>query len=97
MDNTYSGSYKISADILSFEKGTEHYDNVRAIRLDSDGYSLRIMSDYLPMIGELRGNMTIMFADSEVVYENITGFYRHAHNNFEFIIKDKLNVRTNSV
>ena len=97
MDNTNTGRYKISADILSFEKGTEHYDNVKAIRLDSDRYSLRIMSDYLPMIGELKGNMTIMFADSEVVYENIRGFYRHAHNEFEFIIKDRMNARTGNI
>ena len=94
MDNSNIAKYKITADILSFEKGTEHYENVRAIRLDSDGYSLRIMSDYLPMIGELKGDMTILFADSEIVYENIRGFYRHAHNNFEFIIKDRINART---
>lgn len=97
MDNTNTGNYKISADILSFEKGTEHYENVKAIRLDSEGYSLRIMSDYLPMIGELKGNMSIMFENSEIVYENIRGFYRHAHNEFEFIIKDKMNVRTDNI
>ena len=29
MDNSNLAKYKITADILSFEKGTEHYEDIR--------------------------------------------------------------------
>ena len=91
MDETNSRN-KISADILSFEKGMEHFEGINRIRLSSDKYKLLIMSDYLPMIGELHGDMTIVFGeDNEKTYRNIHGFYRHAHNEFEFILKGRIN------
>lgn len=85
---------KIIADVLSFENGMEHYDHVNRIRLNSKDYKLLIMSDYIPMIGELKGDMIITMGDgTEKLYTNIHGFYRHAHNEFEFILKGKINAQ----
>lgn len=81
---------QITADILSFEKGAEHYNELKAIKLNSDRYKLLIMSDYLPMIGELKGDMILVPVEGqEIVYKNITGFYLHSNNKFEFILKEK--------
>lgn len=84
----------ITADILSFEKGTEHYEGLKAIRLNSEKYKLLIMSDYLPMIGELKGDMILVPAEGkEILYRNVSGFYRHSRNEFEFILKERFDGR----
>ena len=94
MDSKGFVKNKITADILSFEKGAEHYENLKAIKLNSDRYKLLIMSDYLPMIGELNGDMILVpESGEEVVYRRISGYYRHSHNEFEFILKEKLDDR----
>jgi len=80
---------KIAADILSFEKGAEHFENLKAIRVKSKNYNLLIMEDYMPLIGEIEGNLSLVDDDGNSVdYTTVTGYYRHSHNQFEFIVKD---------
>lgn len=80
---------KISADILSLEKGLEHFDGLKAIRIVSKTYNLLIMDDYLPIIGEIDGDLFLISKD-EVVKEmkGVIGFYKHSKNNFEFVLKE---------
>ena len=46
------------------------------------------MEDYLPIIGDINGNITIEMNDDVVVKENIIGYYMHKNNTFELIIKE---------
>jgi len=85
---------KITADILSFENGLEHFVGLKAVRIVSKTYNLLIMDDYLPIIGEIEGDL-FLISPKEVVKElrNVNGFYRHSKNNFEFILKGYLSDR----
>lgn len=79
---------KISADILSLQNGLEHYEGLKAIRIVSKTYNLLIMDDYLPLIGEIDGDL-FLISETDVVREmkGIVGFYKHSKNNFEFVLK----------
>ena len=79
---------KISADILSLEKGVEHFEGLKAIRIVSKTYNLLIMDDYLSLIGEIEGDL-FLISPNEIVreYRGVSGFYKHSKNTFEFILK----------
>lgn len=80
--------YKIIAKVVSLQKGFSNYENVKAIKIISKQYNLMIMEDYLPVIGEIEGNVIIMLEENNIEYKNIKGFYKHAHNEFELLIKE---------
>lgn len=89
-DNKQFTRYKIKADILSLEKGIEHFEGLKAIRIVSKTYNLLIMDDYLSLIGEIDGDL-FLISPTEVVreFKNIQGFYRLSKNTFEFILKNR--------
>lgn len=80
--------HKIVAKIFSMKDGYSEYKNVRAIKIISDKYNILIMEDYLPVIGEIKGNVSIVFDDKVEEIPNIRGFYKHSHNEFELLIKE---------
>ena len=79
---------KINAKIFSLEKGYEDLRELKSIRIKSKTYNLLIMEDYLPLIGEIEGNITFVFEDNEETLNDINAYYRHSHNEFELLIKD---------
>lgn len=80
---------KINAKIFSIVKGYKAYENCDAIKIKSNGYNLLIMEDYLPVIGQIDGNITFVLGDNEQTLQDINGYYRHAHNEFELLIKSE--------
>ena len=80
--------YKIIAKVVSLQKGFSNYESVKAIKIISKQYNLMIMEDYLPVIGEIEGNVIIMLEENNIEYKNIKGFYKHSHNEFELLIKE---------
>ena len=83
----YAG--KISAKIISFSKGFDVIDEVKRIRISSKDYSLLIMEDYMSVIGEIEGDLTVMGSDFTYEYKGIKGFYKHAYNEFEILISEE--------
>ena len=82
---TYS---RISADILSFEKGVEHFDGLKAIRIVSRTYNLLILVGYLSLIGEIDGDLFLISDEGTIrEFRGVTGFYKHSKDAFEFILK----------
>ena len=79
---------KIKVKLFTVTDGLVEYDDVKLIRIKSDKYNLLIMEDYLPIIGDINGNITIEMNDDVVVKENIIGYYMHKNNTFELIIKE---------
>ena len=78
---------RINAKIFSIVKGYKELEECDAIKIVSDKYNLLIMEDYLPVIGEVNGDITFVVNGEQQLYKGITGFYRHAHNEFELLIK----------
>lgn len=72
--------------------GNEMYTigNIRSIKVVDKDYNLLIMRDYLPVIGQINGSVTIE-ANSTTHYDNIEAFYALSHNIFNLIIKEHKN------
>lgn len=77
---------RIHARIASFDEGLEVFDEVRMVRVKSNDHTLLIMEDYLPVLGEVRGSVSLIRDDDERVYQVAHGFYLHSHNNFSLIV-----------
>lgn len=81
----------IVVKILSMKKGLIEYHDVQFIRITSKNNHLIIMKDYLPIIGEVIGNVEIERENSVEKLENIVGYYIHKHNEFKLFIKEEEN------
>lgn len=78
----------INVKILSVKKGLLAYEDVQFIRIKSKKYTLIIMKDYLPIIGEIEGNIEIETLKETIQLENIVGYYIHKHNEFNLFLKE---------
>ena len=78
----------IIVKILSLKEGLIEYTDVDLIRIVSKDYNLMIMKDYLPIIGEIKGNIEIIRKKQSIKLEDITAYYIHKHNEFNLFIKE---------
>lgn len=78
----------ITVKVFDLKKGLVIYNNIKYIRLVSKDYNLLIMEDYLPIIGEITGNIDITGSDVDISFENITAFYMNSKNVFNLMIKE---------
>ena len=83
-DNDDNG---ILVKVLSMQDGLVEYENVEFIRITSQKYTLLIMKDYLPIIGEIKGKVEMQSKNVSIKIENITAYYMHKHNEFNLFIK----------
>lgn len=80
---------KMKVKILNIQKGLKTYENVSIIKIKSKKYNLSIMEDYLPVIGEIDGDVEIISIDNFVKLTNIIGYYMLKHNEFKLFIKEE--------
>lgn len=80
---------KMKVKILNIQKGLTTYDNVSMIKVKSKKYNLSIMEDYLPVIGEIDGDVEIIAINDFVKLTNIIGYYMLKHNEFKLFIKEE--------
>ena len=80
---------KMKVKILNIQKGLKTYDNVSIIKIKSKKYNLSIMEDYLPVIGEINGDVEIISIDNFVKLTNIIGYYMLKHNELKLFIKEE--------
>lgn len=80
---------KMKVKILNIQKGLTIYDNVSMIKVKSKKYNLSIMEDYLPVIGEIDGDVEIIAINDFVKLTNIIGYYMLKHNEFKLFIKEE--------
>jgi hypothetical protein len=78
--------------IISFRDGFQMFHNVRMARIKSRDYNLLIMVDYMPVLGELDGSMTIVSESQEVVFENLKCFYVMKNNVLKVLIREDSHV-----
>jgi len=86
IDEKQSG---IQVSLLNLKNGLTEYQDVTHIKITSKTYNIIIMKDYLPLIGEVEGNVEISKEGEIIKLDNITGYYIHKHNKFDLFIKDK--------
>lgn len=80
---------KMKVKILNIQKGLQTYDNVSIVKIKSKKYNLSIMEDYLPVIGEVDGDVEIIAIDNFIKLTNIIGYYMLKHNEFRLFIKEE--------
>ena len=68
--------------------GLVEYEDVKIVRIVSKDYNLLIMKDYLPIIGEIDGNVDIKSDKQEVNLKNIRAFYMNSNNEFNLMIRE---------
>mgnify|MGYP001150139092 FL=1 len=68
--------------------GLKEYQNVKIVRIVSKDYNLLIMKDYLPIIGEIEGNVDIKSDNEEINLKNIKAFYMNSNNEFNLMIRE---------
>ena len=79
----------INVKVLSMKNGLVEYDDVQFIRILSKKYNLIILKDYLPVIGEIRGDIEIERLKETIKLQNIVGYYIHKHNQFNLFLRDE--------
>ncbi len=79
----------IIVKVLSMKNGLVEYDDVQFIRILSKKYNLIILKDYLPVIGEIRGDIEIERLKETIKLQNIVGYYIHKHNQFNLFLRDE--------
>jgi len=80
----------IKGTVISLERGYEHVDGLKAVRIVSKTYNILIMADYVPIIGEVKGSVALIANDGTArLYDKVHGFYRHSKNEFTFLLEGK--------
>lgn len=79
---------KMTARIIRMEDGVRELQEVSLIRIKSREYNLLIMEDYMPVIGEIDGNVAILWAGGEYSAEGIKGFFSHRKNLFSLMLSE---------
>ena len=79
---------KMTARIISMEEGLREFFQVKLIRVKSREYNLLIMEDYMPVIGEIDGSVTIVTEEEEYKSGEIRGFFSHQKNLFSLMISE---------
>ena len=86
-DVNYPGD-GIKVRIFDLNKGLVEYEHIKIIRILSKDYNLLIMQDYLPIIGEIEGDIDIKNEELNLTYNNIEAFYVNSNNVFNLMIRE---------
>lgn len=79
----------MSVKLLNINTGLTEYENVKFIKIKSKQYNLLIMQDYLPIIGEIDGNVKIETISETIELNNIRGYFMNKKNQFNLFIKEE--------
>lgn len=80
---------EIVAKVLDIENGFATYRDVRAIRIKSKKFTLLVMHNYAPTLGEVDGSVDILVKDDEIHYEHIQAYFEFNENKFTLLIKGR--------
>ena len=79
----------ILVNVFELETGLTTYKDCEYIRIIDEKYNLLVMLDYTPIIGELNGNVDIMYNGKEIHYKNIKASYMNSNNVFNLMIQGR--------
>lgn len=75
--------------VLNIKDGLKLYQDVHCIRINHQSEKLIIMKDYMPIIGEVNGEVIIEMKDETVKLSNIIGYYMNYQNQFNLFLKEE--------
>ena len=78
----------IRVKIFSLQSGLEILENVKVIRIKSKDYNLLIMPDYMPLLGEIQGNIDFENSENSKSLKNINAYYMNTNNEFSLIVRE---------
>lgn len=78
----------IKVKIFSLQSGLEILENVKIIRIKSKDYNLLIMPDYMPLLGEIQGNIDFENSENSKSLKNINAYYMNTNNEFSLIVRE---------
>ncbi len=79
----------LTVAVLDIKEGYRSFNNVRYINIKSKNYTVLIMRDYIPTVGDIVGDVSICLEDDEIYYKNIRGFYHVSNNNVVLLINPR--------
>ena len=77
----------LTVNVFDLKTGLTTYENANYVRITSSDYNLLIMLDYMPIIGELKGNVDIKTPEGELHIKNIKASYMNSNNVFNLMIQ----------
>ena len=78
----------IRVRIFTLSSGLEVLEGVKIIRIKSKNYNLLIMPDYMPILGDVQGNIDFENTDETRSLTNINAYYVNSNNKFSLIIRE---------
>ena len=81
-------SSDIKVRVFDMEDGLLEYENIKSVRIVSKDYNLLIMKDYMPIIGEINGNVDIIGQDTNISFKKFKAFYTNNNNIFNLMIEE---------
>ena len=81
-------SSDIKVRVFDMDDGLLEYENIKSVRIVSKDYNLLIMKDYMPIIGEINGNVDIIGQDTNISFKKIKAFYTNNNNIFNLMIEE---------
>ncbi len=88
MKNETKDLQNIVVQLLNINGDVKQYDDVKFIRIRSKKYNLIIMKDYLPIIGEIQGEIEIGREKENIDMKKVSGYFMHKHNKFNLFYLD---------
>lgn len=78
----------ITVQLLNIAGDVKLYEDVKFIKIRSQKYNLIIMRDYLPIIGEIQGEIQIGREKEDINIKKVRGYFMHKHNKFNLFYLD---------
>lgn len=88
MKNKAEEMQNIVVQLLNINGDVKQYDDVKFIKIRSKKYNLIIMKDYLPIIGEVQGDIEIGRDKESIDMKKVKGYFMHKHNKFNLFYLD---------
>ena len=88
MKNKTEEMQNIVVQLININGDVKQYDDVKFIKIRSKKYNLIIMKDYLPIIGEIQGNIEIGREKEKIDMKKVRGYFMHKHNKFNLFYLD---------
>lgn len=80
----------ILVKVFNLSQGLVIFNDIKIIRIKSEDYNLLIMPNYMPLLGEVKGNIDIESENVSKHYENIEAYYVNTNNEFSLFIREDL-------
>lgn len=79
---------KIRVKVISMSEGLRLIEHVRFVRIAGKTCNLLIMEDYMPVIGEIDGTVSVVSDTDEYRYEAVKGFFSCKKNVFSLMLSE---------